>query len=98
MKKKIFTLLALLVALVTSAWADNVTLFTADFTNAKYDVTYSTEQYGSVSVTETDGTVVRFQGAKSGIAVAWSSTNGITFTGNNINASAGLLTSSNPNY
>ena len=94
--KKQFTLLTLLVALVTSAWADDVTLFTADFTNAKYNVTYPTTQYGNVTVDE-NGTTVTIQGYKEA-AFSYSSTDGITCTKNNLSASAGTITSQNPNY
>ena len=96
MKKKLFTLLTLLLCVCSGAWADPTVLFSTDFTDAKYDVTYPTTQYGSVTVND-GGTSVIIQGYKTS-AFAWSSTNGITFTSNNLSASAGNLASNNPNY
>ena len=93
--KKAFLLLAL-VGGTTNTWADDVTLFTADFTNAKYNVTFPAAQTDSVSVDES-GTTVWIKGYKSK-AWGWSGTDGITFTGNNVNASAGAWTPTSPNY
>ncbi|MBR3523010.1 MAG: hypothetical protein IKN75_10910 [Prevotella sp.] len=98
MKQKLFTLLTLLVAIVTGALADDAqtTLFSTSFTDAKYNVTFPTVQTGSVDVVD-GGTTVSIRGYKNA-AWEWSSTNGIKFTKNNLNANAGEISATSPNY
>lgn len=97
-KKKFFTLMTLLLAVCSGAWADMVpvTLFSTDFTDSKYNVTFPTEQSGSVTVDD-NGTTVTIKGYKSS-AWTWSATDGIKFTGSNPNANEGTITATSPNY
>lgn len=94
--KKVFTLLTLALMSIGSAWGDDLTLFSTDFTDAKYNVTYPTKQYDNVTVDD-NGTTVTIQGYKDN-AFSYSSTDGITCTSNNLSASKGDVSSNNPNY
>lgn len=102
--KKLFTLLTLLVFLGGGKSWGQTTLFTTNFST---DDGWSSEDIITSSTTSNTktikGTVLSFKGYKSSnLSVAVGATSSaagtLTFTGNNLTASAGSVSSSNPNY
>ena len=77
MKKKLFTLLTLLLCLTTGAWADDVELFSTDFT------TWTTENYTGKGKSYLDGAITLYCDNSSKNFVITNGT-GLTFPDNNL--------------
>lgn len=95
MKKILLTFMGILCAL-SSVWADDITLYSIDFTALTPDdaLITSAKTTNTLTGVGTPATDLQLKGYKNS-AVTIDATNGLTFTGNNLSASAGAASAAN---